>query len=93
MHVIEQAVLIARGGRLRFNLPGRARPSVTPQATGLTVLTDDELQRAHDDKLRAALLQTGWKIYGPGGTTELLGMQPTTLTARIRKAGLRRPSR
>ena len=91
MHVIEHAVLIARGGRLRFNLPGRARPSVTPLEA--TVLTDDELQRAHDDNLRAALLQTGWKIYGPGGTAELLGMQPTTLTARIKKAGLRRPGR
>ena len=93
-HVIERAVLTARGGRLRFELPGRVERQVRERrpATG-EILTDAELQRAHDDNLRAALLQTGWKIYGPRGTAELLGMKPTTLTARIKKAGLRRPDR
>jgi formate hydrogenlyase transcriptional activator len=63
-------------------------------STSREVLTDAELQRAHDDNLRAALDETGWKIYGPGGgAAELLGMKPTTLTARIKKAGLRRPNR
>ena len=94
MHVIERAVLTARGGRLRFELPGRVEHAAREQApaTG-AILTDAELRQAHDDNLRAALLQTGWKIYGPQGTAELLGMKPTTLTARIKKAGLRRPDR
>ena len=64
-----------------------------PESTSREVLTDAELRRAHDNNLRAALDETGWKIYGPGGTAELLGMKPTTLTARIKKAGLRRPNR
>ena len=94
MHVIERAVLRAQGGRLRFELPGHGDRAVREQepATG-EILTDAELQRAHDNNLRAALRQTGWKIYGPRGTAELLGMKPTTLTARIKKAGLRRPDR
>ena len=92
MHVIERGVLTARGGRLRFELPGHVERAVREQdsATG-EILTDAELQQAHDDNLRAALDQTGWKIYGPRGTAELLGMKPTTLTARIKKAGLKRP--
>ncbi|MDP6582259.1 MAG: sigma 54-interacting transcriptional regulator, partial [Vicinamibacterales bacterium] len=94
MHVIERAVLTAKGGRLRFELPGRTRePAPERKPTTREVLTDAELQRSHDDNLRAALHQTGWKIYGPGGTAELLGMKPTTLTARIKKAGLRKPDR
>jgi PAS domain S-box-containing protein len=95
MHVIEHAVLAARGGRLRFELPGPARRPVAERepTSSAAVLTDAEIQQAHDDNLRAALDQTGWKIYGPGGTAELLGMRPTTLAARIKKAGLTRPSR
>ena len=94
MHVIERAVLTAPGARLRFDLPGRAADPVKDQEpTSREVLTDAELQRTHDSNLRAALDQTGWKIYGPGGTAELLGMKPTTLTARIKKAGLSRPVR
>jgi len=94
MHVIERAVLTAKGGRLRFELPGGTRePAPEREATTREVLTEAELQRSHDNNLRAALEQTGWKIYGPGGTAELLGMKPTTLTARIKKAGLRKPDR
>ena len=94
MHVIERAVLTAPGGRLRFDLLGRAEDPVRDRepATG-EVLTEAELRRAHDDNLRAALIQTGWKIYGPGGTAELLGLKPTAVAARIKKAGLRRPER
>jgi len=66
---------------------------VVSSSTSREVLTDAELQRTHDDNLRAALDETGWKIYGPRGAAELLGMKLTTLTARIKKAGLRRPNR
>ena len=94
MRVVERAVLTAVEGRLRFDVPGRAGDTVRQQTpVSRAVLTDAELQRAHDNNLRAALEQTRWKIYGPGGTAELLGIKPTTLTARIKKAGLRRPDR
>ena len=66
-----------------------APDAVGPARPG--ILTDAELQAAHDDNLRAALDSTGWKIYGPGGTAERLGMRPTTLAARMKKAGLIRP--
>ena len=42
--------------------------------------------------LLAALDRTGWKIYGPGGTAELLGLRPTTLASRIKKYGLTKPT-
>ena len=95
MHVIERAVLTARGGQLRFDLPVAASDGIAvaggPGAN--EVLSEADVRRAERDNLQAALLQTGWKIYGPGGAAELLGVKPTTLAARIKKAGLRRPDR
>jgi len=37
------------------------------------------------------LRQTEWRIAGPRGAANLLGMKRTTLQARIRKLGIRRP--
>ena len=94
MHAVDRAVLTARDGRLQFDTAGGAGPSTTETRAGGTpqgIRTDAELQVAHDENLRAALEQTGWKMYGPGGTAELLGMRPTTLVARIKRAGLTKP--
>ncbi|MCA9451226.1 MAG: hypothetical protein KC584_01170 [Nitrospira sp.] len=40
--------------------------------------------------IEAALKRTDWKIYGPGGAAELLGLKPTTLPSRIKKMGIRK---
>jgi len=37
------------------------------------------------------LKQTEWRIGGPRGAAVLLGMKRTTLQARLRKLGIRRP--
>jgi formate hydrogenlyase transcriptional activator len=34
--------------------------------------------------------QTGWRVRGPGGAAELLGIKPTTLDSRMEKLGIRR---
>ena len=53
-----------------------------------TVVPDVELRRREKANVMAALEQTRWKIYGPGGAAELLGVKPTTLASRVRKMGL-----
>ena len=60
----------------------RARPAI---------LSDIELRQRERDNVLAALHKTGWKIHGPGGTAELLGLKPTTLISRIKKLGLKKP--
>ena len=40
----------------------------------------------------AALEQTGWRVSGPLGAAQLLGLKPTTLEARMKKLGIARPS-
>ncbi len=41
----------------------------------------------------AALKQSNWRVSGPGGAADLLGVKPTTLADRIRTYGIRRPPR
>jgi formate hydrogenlyase transcriptional activator len=50
--------------------------------------TLDEAEQAH---IGRTLEQTGWRIEGPGGAAELLGLRPSTLRSRIKRHGLRRP--
>jgi formate hydrogenlyase transcriptional activator len=49
------------------------------------------LQDAERQHILRALRQTHWRIAGPRGAANLLGMKRTTLQARIRKLGIKRP--
>jgi transcriptional regulator with GAF, ATPase, and Fis domain len=101
-NVVERAVILARGGALDFDLPmtGQtappARPSPRADASAGSpsepkFLTEAELQRRERDNLLAVLEAANWKIKGPDGAAELLGIKPTTLLSRMDKWGLRKP--
>jgi transcriptional regulator with GAF, ATPase, and Fis domain len=49
------------------------------------------MRRRECDNHLAALQKTNWKITGPDGAAELLGIKPTTLVTRMHKMGLKRP--
>jgi len=97
-NVIERAVILARGGALDFDLPA-ANQTVLPHR-GTTppdgpaapaFLTEAEMQRRVRDNLIAVLEKVNWKIKGPDGAAELLGVNPTTLLSRMNKWGLKKP--
>ena len=52
------------------------------------VVNLEEAERQH---ILRALRQTEWRIAGPRGAAKLLGMKRTTLQARMRKLGIKRP--
>ena len=95
-NVIERAIIISRSGVLRFDLPPDTSPQSPPARKQSKVETDqdvevipeDEMRRRERENLLNALRQSGWKIYGVGGAAELLGVNPTTLSSRIKKLGL-----
>lgn len=91
---VERAVILSRGGPLRFDLPGSNAtdtPAALTQAASKTAfITRDELKRQERDGIAAALKQAGGKIFGPGGAAELLGMKPTTLASRVTALKLNR---
>jgi formate hydrogenlyase transcriptional activator len=67
-------------------------PAAAPSRTPVTL---DELATLADAERRAilnALNATSWRISGRGGAAEHLAMKPTTLHARMKKLGIRRPS-
>jgi transcriptional regulator with GAF, ATPase, and Fis domain len=98
-NVIERAVILARGGALFFDLPGAAlasRPTPAAPSAGAPpdggYFTEAEMRRRERENLRAVLDAAGWKIKGPDGAAERLGVKPTTLLARIKKQRLQRPA-
>jgi len=99
MHnVIERAVILARGGALKIDLPvSDASPAVrsTTADDGSNAasefFTESEMQQRERENLLAILEKAGWKIKGADGAAELLGVKPTTLLSRVKKMGLKRP--
>ena len=99
-NIIERAVIVSRGGVLRFDLPRDSAPGtrapLTPSpfeieaGAASEVIPEEEMRHRERDNLLNALRQTGWKIYGDGGAAELLGVNPTTLSSRIKKLGLKK---
>ncbi len=98
-NVIERAVILAQSGALHFDLPVAGHSAGAPipvsseklKAEDGQILTEAELRQRERNNILAALTRTDWKIHGPGGTAELLGLKPTTLISRIKKLGLKRP--
>jgi len=98
-NVIERAVILSRNGPLRLDLEtdaGTRNTGVTaPDEEADTpgdFLTEAELRERERRNLLAALEQADWRVSGPGGAAELLGVKPTTLSYRIKSFGLRKPS-
>jgi len=52
------------------------------------IATLEQTERQH---ILRALRQTEWRIAGPKGAAAILDMKRTTLQARMRKLGIRRP--
>ncbi|HKE17552.1 MAG TPA: sigma 54-interacting transcriptional regulator, partial [Kofleriaceae bacterium] len=98
-NVIERAVILSRGVRLRLDmaltdLPAAATAPATPPASADAqgvILTDRELRERERANLMNALERAGGHIYGPGGAAELLGVNPTTLASRLRALKITTP--
>ena len=93
---VESAILRAGDRPLTFDLPrgsaGGPAPRREPRrAAG--ILTAEDLRRLERENALEALRECGWKISGPGGAAEALGLKPTTLTARLKSLGIERPAR
>ena len=87
-NVIERAMIISTGDDLSFDL---YRKKVVPEvAVNDEVIPDEQRKAREKENVLAALEKSHWKIYGPGGAAELLGVQPATLAYRIKKMGLKK---
>ena len=84
--VVERAVITSQGAALqvldRFEI---AQPPRGQAAQEVKALAD--LERDH---ILQVLHKTNWRVEGENGAALLLGLNPSTLRARMRKYGIRR---
>ncbi len=95
--VIERAAILGDGKTLavsaalgRFQSPSSIAPPL-PAAISEPIVKNEAfktLDRAMADHIEAALARTEGRIEGRGGTADLLGINPHTLRARMRKLGI-----
>ncbi len=85
-NVLERAMILHHPGEpLMFDDLGGPRQTDGAVRAGEDPLQLDTVVARH---IRRVLGMTGGKIHGPGGAGELLGVNPNTLRARMRKLGI-----
>jgi formate hydrogenlyase transcriptional activator len=81
-NLIERAVILSSGTTLQIPLAElHLHPALTPSTT---------LESAERQHILRVLEETGWRIAGPDGAAERLGMKRTTLQSKIKKLGIER---
>lgn len=50
-----------------------------------------QLNEVEAEHCRCVLQMTNWRVRGPRGAAEVLGLKPTTLESRLKKLGIERP--
>jgi formate hydrogenlyase transcriptional activator len=85
-HVIERAVILSEGPELE---PIDWLSSSDNKVESAKTLTLEDMERQH---IRDILEQTNWRVSGEKGAAKILGLNPTTLEARMKKLGIARPS-
>ncbi len=100
-NLVERAVVLAKDGVL----PNPLRTSAVPAIPSPSIIPMDPVASTPDlaapmtlrDSERALILHalqaSGWKIGGPKGAAVKLGLNRTTLTHRLKRLGIERPSR
>ncbi len=97
-NVIERAVILSPGSVLRLdlsmpNIPARnPEPAAASEPARLAVLSETEMQEFRKNNIIAALKLRNWRVSGPNGAAELLGVRPTTLADRIKTLGIKKPA-
>ena len=79
-NVIERAVIITEGERLKLQLPKAS-----------LVATTRTLKEAEAQHILSTLEKTSWRIKGPTGAAMTLGMKPSTLFSTIRRLHIHKP--
>ena len=98
-NVIERAVILSQGKVLRLDLAmanilddgAQERPSDGVKPSESVVMTEDRLRDLERTNMLNALRIADWRVSGPNGAAQLLGIKATTLTDRLKKFGISRP--
>ena len=81
-NVIERNLILSAGPVFRAEIP---------ELEDEFDSTMRRLGEVESEHLKKVLRVTNWRIRGKGGAAEIIGLKPTTLEARMKKLGIRRP--
>jgi formate hydrogenlyase transcriptional activator len=93
-NVIERSVIISDGPQLRLAEKISFSPSLSASMSASKEVDEKgekELAEVEKKHIMKTLEEVGWRIEGASGAAKLLGMNPSTMRARMRKHGIRRP--
>ena len=84
-NVIHRAVILCSGEKIIC-------VDLESQPTGYTSVIGQPKNIANVERehILAVLEECDWKVYGPGGAAEILGMKVPTLNSRIKKLGIKK---
>jgi formate hydrogenlyase transcriptional activator len=82
-NVVEHAMIVSSGKTLDVHVP-RTASSDIPASLSL-----EDVERRH---ILGVLEKNGWRLTGPGGAAEVLGLKRTTLQSKMKKLGIKRPT-
>ncbi|MEO6231971.1 MAG: sigma 54-interacting transcriptional regulator [Ferruginibacter sp.] len=87
-NVIERAMIICKGNTLEFGdwLP-MSKPAAVESAGKSTSVKLEEVEKVH---IIQVLQSVNWKVSGDKGAAKILGLNATTLEARMKKLGISR---
>jgi formate hydrogenlyase transcriptional activator len=83
-NLIERALILCRGNTLEYGdwVPIKKPATTNGKATAQKL---EDIEREH---IAAVLKQTNWKVSGEKGAAKMLGLNATTLEARMKKLGI-----
>ena len=85
-NIVERALIVSNGKELTIgNWFFKDVPSLPTHEKTLT------LQTVERDHIIKVLKSTEWRVSGKDGAAEKLGLKPTTMEARMKKLGIKRP--
>jgi transcriptional regulator with GAF, ATPase, and Fis domain len=85
-NLVERALILSPGNTLEY---GNWIPSVKITGSNGKTTTQklDDVEKQH---IISVLEKTNWKVSGEKGAAKILGLNPTTLEARMKKMGIER---
>jgi formate hydrogenlyase transcriptional activator len=86
-NVIERAMIVSKS--LRLHIDQRFLATEESDSLPSSQTTLEEVERHY---IASTLASTNWRIEGPDGAAEKLGIAPSTLRSRIKKLSLHRPT-
>jgi PAS domain S-box-containing protein len=81
-NVVENAMILCKDKTLKLLPPVDSSPKIQKD------LSLESIERKH---IIEVLKKTSWRVSGEKGAAKLLGLKPTTLEARMKKLGIKRP--